>query len=204
MMFSIKDTHYDENSKIDLSGYATTSTTDKLTISIADLEKSMANKLNSNPVDHKHTINQITQLEQALDNKLSVPTTDDNKYSYNTLLKDWKQIPYLEAVKIPKLDVAVDESTSGYVFNVDKSGDFLITNSDGIVNTFYDKAKGTWFIGETNLNAFISNTNEVLKNHYEALMIILDKLGYKDDDKTDGDKVTPVEKVVLPTFPTEE
>ena len=195
MMFSIKDTQYDENSKIDLSGYATTSTTDKLTISIDALEKSMANKLNSNPVDHKHTINQIEQLSQTLANKLAVPSTEESKYSYNTLLKDWKKIPYLEAVKIPKLDIAVDESTSGYVFNVDKSGDLIITTSDGIVVTFYDKAKGTWFIGETNLNAFITNTNEVLKNHYEALMIILDKLGYRDKDTTDGDKVTPVEKV---------
>ena len=76
MMFSIKDTKYDENFKIDLSGYATTSTTDKLTISI---------------------------------------------------------------------------------------------------------------------DSFITNTNDVLKNHYDALNIILGKLGLEDGDKTDGSKVTPTE-----------
>ena len=192
MMFSIKDTKYDENSKIDLSGYATTSTTDKLTISIDALEKSMANKLNSNPVDHKHTINQITQLEQALDNKLSVPTTDDNKYSYNTLLKDWKQIPYLEAVKIPKLDVSVDANTSGYVFNVDATGDLIITNNDVVIAS-YNKAKAAWILGGTDIKSFITNTNDVLKNHYEALNFILGKLGLEDGDKTDGSKVTPTD-----------
>ena len=67
-MFSIKDTQYDENSKIDLSGYATTATTNQMTLSIEDLKKKVANKLNSNPIDHNHTISQIDQLEQQLNN----------------------------------------------------------------------------------------------------------------------------------------
>ena len=193
MMFSIKDTKYDENSKIDLSGYATTSTTDKLTISIEDLQKSMANKLNSNPVDHKHTISQIEQLSQALENRLVVPSTEDSKYSYKTLLKDWKQISYLASVKIPKLDIAVDENTSGYVLNVDATGDLIITTSDGAVIASYNKAKATWILNGTDINSFIANTNAVLKNHYDALLIILDKLNMTDGDKTDGSKVTPTE-----------
>ena len=93
MMFSIKDTQIDPNTKIDLSGYATTATTDKLTISIESLNKSVANKLNSNPIDHEHSISQITELEQILNNNLSIPTSDANKYSYNALLKDWQSIP---------------------------------------------------------------------------------------------------------------
>ena len=92
MMFSIKDTKIDKDSKIDLSGYATTATADKLTISIEDLQQKMANKLNSNPVDHKHTIQQIEQLEQSLNNKLSIPSSDESKYSYNTLLKTLKYL----------------------------------------------------------------------------------------------------------------
>ena len=68
MMFSIKDTQIDPNTKIDLSGYATTATTDKLTISIENLNKSVANKLNSNPVDHEHSISQINQLQETLNN----------------------------------------------------------------------------------------------------------------------------------------
>ena len=174
----------DKDSKIDLSGYATTATADKLTISIEDLQQKMANKLNSNPVDHKHSISQIEQLEQTLNNKLSIPSSDESKYSYNTLLKDWQNIPYLENVKIPQLDISIDDKTSGYIFNVDATGDLLITNNE-VVIAHYNKAAQTW-----NLNGI----NDVLANHYEALNIILDKLGLKDADSTDGSKITPTQK----------
>ena len=198
MMFSIKDTQIDPNTKIDLSGYATTATTDKLTISIESLNKSVANKLNSNPIDHEHSISQIEQLQETLNNKLSIPSSDANKYSYNALLKDWDSIPYLKSVKIPTLDIAVDKNTSGYVFNVDSSGDLMITYNEVVIAS-YNKASSTWIFNGNDLNAFVSNTNAVLKNHYDALLIILDKLGYRDKDTTDGDKVTPTERVVLPT-----
>ena len=184
MMFSIKDTKIDKDSKIDLSGYATTATADKLTISIEDLQKKVANKLDSNPIDHKHTISQIEQLEQSLNNKLSIPSSDETKYSYNTLLKDWQSIPYLENVKILQLDVSVDASTSGYVFSVDATGDLLITNND-IVIAHYNKAANKWIF---------NGISDVLINHYEVLNIILDKLGLKDSDSTDGNKITPTEK----------
>ena len=193
MMFSIKDTQIDPNTKIDLSGYATTATTDKLTISIENLNKSVANKLNSNPVDHEHSISQITQLQEKLDNKLSIPSTDDNKYSYNALLKDWDSIPYLKSVKIPTLDIAVDKNTSGYVFNVDSSGDLMITYNEVVIAS-YNKASSTWIFNGNDINKFITSTNDVLKNHYDALIIILDKLGLKDSNDTDGDKITPTEK----------
>ena len=181
-MFSIKDTKIDKDSKIDLSGYATTTTADKLTISIEDLQKKVANKLDSNPIDHKHTISQIEQLEQNLNNKLSIPSSDETKYSYNTLLKDWQSIPYLENVKIPQLDISVDASTSGYVFSVDATGDLLITNNDVVV-AHYNKAANKWIL---------NGISDVLINHYEVLNIILDKLGLKDADTTDGNKITPI------------
>ena len=194
MMFSIKDTQIDPNTKIDLSGYATTATTDKLTISIENLNKSVANKLNSNPVDHEHSISQITQLQEKLDNKLSIPSTDDNKYSYNALLKDWDSIPYLKSVKIPTLDIAVDKNTSGYVFNVDSSGDLMITYNEVVIAS-YNKASSTWIFNGNDINKFITSTNDVLKNHYDALLIIIDKLGMLDKDTTDGNKITPEDKV---------
>ena len=193
MMFSIKDTQIDPNTKIDLSGYATTATTDKLTISIENLNKSVANKLNSNPVDHEHSISQITQLQETLNNKLSIPSSDASKYSYNALLKDWDSIPYLKSVKIPTLDIAVDKNTSGYVFNVDSSGDLMITYNEVVIAS-YNKASSTWIFNGNDINKFITSTNDVLKNHYDALLIILDKLGLKDSNDTDGDKITPTEK----------
>ena len=193
MMFSIKDTKIDKDSKIDLSGYATTATADKLTISITDLQQKVANKLNANPVDHEHSISQIQQLEQALNNKLSIPSTEANKYSYNTLLSDWQSIPYLNDVKIIKLDVSPNSSSSGYILSVDATGDLLITNND-IVIAQYNKSAQSWILNNTNIKTFITTTNDVLANHYEALNIILDKLGLKDNDTTDGNKITPTEK----------
>ena len=192
-MFSIKDTKIDKDSKIDLSGYATTATADKLTISITDLQQKVANKLNANPVDHEHSISQIQQLEQALNNKLSIPSTEANKYSYNTLLSDWQSIPYLNDVKIIKLDVSPNSSSSGYILSVDATGDLLITNND-IVIAQYNKSAQSWILNNTNIKTFITTTNDVLANHYEALNIILDKLGLKDADNTDGNKITPTEK----------
>ena len=183
-MYSIKDTQIDSNTKIDLSGYATVKTTDKLTVDVTKLQTSVANKLDSNPVDHEHTISQITQLQETLNNKLNIPSTEANKYSYNTLLKDWQSIPYLENVKIPTLDISPDKNSSGYIFSVDSTGDLMITLNN-VVIAFYYKTAGTW-----NLNGI----NEVLKNHYEALLIILDKLGMTDGDTTDGNKVTPTEE----------
>ena len=193
MMFSIKDTKIDKDSKIDLSGYATTATADKLTISITDLQQKVANKLNANPVDHEHSISQIQQLEQALNNKLSIPSTEANKYSYNTLLSDWQSIPYLNDVNIIKLDVSPNSSSSGYILSVDATGDLLITNND-IVIAQYNKSAQSWILNNTNIKTFITTTNDVLANHYEALNIILDKLGLKDNDTTDGNKITPTEK----------
>ena len=193
-MFSIKDTQIDPNTKIDLSGYATTATTDKLTISIENLNKSVANKLNSNPVDHEHSISQITQLQEKLDNKLSIPSTDDNKYSYNALLKDWDSIPYLKDVKIPKLDITKDKSTTGYVFSVDSStGNLLITHDDVIIAE-YNKQTPEWIFGGTSIKEFIKTTNEVLKNHYDALELLINKFGLEDSDYTDGNKITPVSR----------
>ena len=193
MMFSIKDTKIDKDSKIDLSGYATTATADKLTISIEDLQQKLANKLNSNPVDHNHSISQINQLEQALDNKLSIPSDEDNKYSYNTLLKDWQSIPYLNDVKIIKLDISPNSTTSGYILSVDTTGDLLITYNEVVIAS-YNKAAQSWILNGNDIKTFITTTNEVLANHYEALNIILDKLGLKDADSTDGNKITPTEK----------
>ena len=164
MMFSIKDTQIDPNTKIDLSGYATTATTDKLTISIENLNKSVANKLNSNPVDHEHSISQITQLQEKLDNKLSIPSSDATKYSYNALLKDWDSIPYLKNVKIPTLDIAVDKNTSGYIFNVDSSGDLMITYNEVVIAS-YNKASSTWIFNGNDINKFITSTNKPIEHN---------------------------------------
>lgn len=188
-MFSIKDTLIKgEGINIDLSGYATKDSVPAM-VDFENLKEVVNGKLDSNPVNHIHTISQIDQLQESLDNKLSIPSTQDNKYSYNTLLKDWDKIPYLESVKIPSLDIAVDKNTSGYVFSVDSSGDLHITYN-GAVIAFYNKGAASWVFGVTVLNNFVEQTNAVLQNHYEAIMYLANKFSLKDSDETDGNKIT--------------
>jgi hypothetical protein len=42
-----------------------------------------------------------------------------------------------------------------------------------------------------NLNEYIAKTDAILKNHYEALLLLCEKHGMIDSDGTDGDKVSP-------------
>ena len=91
-----------------------------------------------------------------------------------------QSIPYLESVKIPQLDISPNSTSSGYIFNVDDTGDLLITNND-IVIAQYNKAANKWIL---------NGISDVLINHYEVLNIILDKLGLKDSDTTDGNKIS--------------
>ena len=122
-----------------------------------------------------------------------MPSDEDNKYGYNTLLKDWQSIPYLNDVKIIKLSVSPNSTTSGYILSVDTTGDLLITYNEVVIAS-YNKANQSWILNGNDIKTFITTTNEVLANHYEALNIILDKLGLKDGDSTDGNKITPTEK----------
>ena len=52
------------------------------------------------------------------------------KYSYATILSDSEKIPYLEDVKVVKLDITTDNLSSRYNFQVDEeSGDLQIYNN---------------------------------------------------------------------------
>ncbi len=187
-MFSIADT-IKGDSKIDLSGYATKTDVPTL-VNFEDLKRIVANKLDGNPVNHEHNINQIQQLSQQLNNKLNIPTSDDTRYSYNSILKDWANIPYLENVKIPLLEISQDRLTNGYKINVDNSGDLMISLND-IVIASYNKSANSWIINGVNLNEFITNTNAVLSNHYEAIMFLANKLNVSDENVNDGSMITP-------------
>ena len=188
-MFSMADSYKNADGfNIDLSGYVTKDNVPSL-VDFEKLKEIVNGKLDKEPVNHEHTISQIDQLQESLDNKLSIPSTQDNKYSYSALLKDWDKIPYLESVKIPSLDITVDKNTSGYVFSVDSSGDLHITYN-GAVIAFYNKGAATWVFGDTVLKNFVEQTNAVLQNHYEAIMYLANKFSLKDSDETDGNKIT--------------
>ena len=44
---------------------------------------------------------------------------------------------------------------------------------------------------ESIVNTYIAKTDAVLKNHYDALLMLCQKHGMVDGDTNDGDKVTP-------------
>jgi hypothetical protein len=153
------------------------------------LTAALAGKLDATP-QHKHQIDDIKQLQNALDGKLD----KGERYSHSMILSDVEKISYLEAPRVGKLDIC------GYVFYVDEAnGDLMITLNDVLIGS-YSIASGKWSFEsdgtkintiQSALNEYIAKTDAVLKNHYDAILLLCQKHGMVDGDGSDGDKVTP-------------
>ena len=156
--------------KLDLSNYALSSET-ATKVDLEALQLIVANKLDKEPV-HTHSIAEVDQLQTELNGKYD--TT--KQYSYAVILSDSEKIPYLEDVKIVKLDVTTDNESSGYIFKVDSSsGDLQIYNND-VCMLSYNKAEGHWIMGSIDLNNFITEVNDTLVNHCAALKILIENM----------------------------
>ena len=156
--------------RLDLSNYALKNDT-ATKIDIDELKTKLADKLDREG-SHQHAIIDIKELEQALNQKL-----DNNRtYSHKVLINDIETIQYLDTLKTPSLEIIKDKASSeeagGYKVSVDDTGDLLITLND-IVIAFYNKTAGNWIINGINLNEFITETQATLKNHYEAINILM-------------------------------
>ena len=161
--------------KIDLTNYALKSET-ATKVDLEALQTIVANKLDKEPM-HTHTIAEVDQLQTELNTKFDT----SKQYSYAVILSDSEKIPYLEDVAIKKLTItpessaasASEASADGYIFKVDEnSGDLQIYNSDVCILS-YNKSAGHWIMGEIDLNNFISEVNDVLVNHYQAMNILM-------------------------------
>lgn len=171
---------------LDLSAYAKTNET-ATKIDLEALTSVVANKLDISP-PHRHDISEIKELENQLKRKYDIGT----KYSYNAILSDPEKIPYLEAPKVQCLEVTTGRETDGYKMSVDDTnGDLLISSPSDQLIACYERSTGSWVLGGTNINAFISETNAVLKNHYDALCILAKEHGLQDTDGNDDTKITP-------------
>ena len=154
--------------RLDLSNYALKNDT-ATKIDINELRTKLADKLDREG-SHQHTIGDIKELDQTLNQKL-----DNNRtYSYKVLINDIETIPYLETLKTPLLEIIKEKSGAGYKISVDNTGDLLITLNDVVIAS-YNKIAGNWIINGINLNEFITETQETLKNHYEAINILMSK-----------------------------
>ena len=162
--------------KIDLTNYALKSET-ATKVDLEALQTIVANKLDKEPM-HTHSIAEVDQLQTELNSKIDT----SKQYSYAVILSDSEKIPYLEDVKIVKLDVTTDNQTSGYIFKVDESsGDLQIYNNSVCILS-YNKSAGHWIMGEIDLNNFISEVNDVLINHYQAMNLLMQTI--KEDSES--------------------
>ena len=108
-------------------------------VELQELTDVVANKLDSEP-QHKHHIEDVKQLQSALDGKYD----KGEKYSYNVILSDSEKIPFLEAPKMLSMEIANKFDAEGYKFYVDESnGDLMITLNNILIGN-YSKAVGQW------------------------------------------------------------
>ena len=163
------------------------------------LTEILANKLDATP-QHKHDISDVKDLQEELDSKYDT----SKKYSYNVILSDSEKIPYLEAPRVGRLDISCNSGRDGYIFYVDdESGDLMITLNDVLIGS-YSIAAGKWsFESDTSavetkitsvediINQYIAKTDAVLKNHYEAILLLCQKHGMIDGDGDAGNNISP-------------
>ena len=166
---------------------------------IESLTAILANKLDATP-QHKHDIANIKDLREELDSKYDT----SKRYSYNVILSDSEKIPYLEAPRVGKLDISCNSGRDGYVFYVDEAnGDLMITLNDVLIGS-YSIAAGKWsFETDTSemetkinsvediINQYIAKTDAVLKNHYDAILLLCREHGMVDGDGDAGNNISP-------------
>ena len=192
---------------IDLSDYmkkkegATKNELDTLTAIVA-------NKLDATP-QHKHDIEDIKQLQFKIDSKLD----KGERYSYKDIISDIEEVPFIKEPQVHKLDITATEGTSGYIFYVDSlSGDLMITLNDVLIAS-YSIAAGKWSFEtdtstietsiatnqtkittlESALNEYVAKTDAVLKNHYDAILLLCQKHGMVDGDGDGASNITPTD-----------
>ena len=168
---------------------------------ITTLTEILANKLDATP-QHKHDIANVKDLREELDSKYDT----SKRYSYNVILSDSEKIPYLEAPRVGKLDISCYSGRDGYVFYVDEAnGDLMITLNDVLIGS-YSIAAGKWsFETDTSemetkinsvediINQYVAKTDAVLKNHYDAILLLCQKHGMVDGDGDGASNISPVD-----------
>ena len=187
-----------------------------------ELTSVVASKLDKEP-QHKHHIEDIKELQEALQGKLDT----SEKYSFNTIISDIDKIPYIESPKIKMLNIGNAESENPYTFYTDEaSGDLMIV-CDGILIGNYNKATNSWSFGgvllnsvlenhyealnavsnatlinindiailNTKINDYITKTDAILQNHYQALIQLCEQHGMIDSYEPDSPNITPIKDV---------
>ena len=172
------------NIKIDLSNYALKEDT-ATKVDLETLSATVANKVDINP-PHTHYISQINQLETELNACLKVNKT----YAYNSILSNPEEINYLKEPYIPNLHISTAVGEAGYIISINSITGDLEIKYNNVVIMSYNKSSGHWIIGGVDIQEFITNTNDILQNHYNAINILATQHSLTDSNTTDGNKFT--------------
>ena len=168
-------------------------------VELQELTNVVATKLDAEP-QHKHHIDDIKQLQSLLESKFD----KGEKYSFNTIISDIDKIPYIESPKIKMLNIGDADSENPYTIYVDDaSGDLMIV-LDGVLIGSYSKSANKWnliglendisldeYYQKSEIDTKIAKINEILANHYQALVELCEKHGMIDSDTNDGTNITP-------------
>ena len=152
--------------QIDLSSYAKKNEVGTI-IDLEGLKKTIGNKIDKTP-EHTHSISAIDDLTNKLDDKLSKSTT----YSLNTVIDATSSGTLSELTLNNSLKITRDNITLK-IFIEDGCVKFVY-GDDAFIT--YDTESSTVYVKGVELNKFITDTNATLKNHYDAIKIIADKL----------------------------
>lgn len=124
------------------------------------LEAVVSTKLDAEPI-HKHHIEDVKQLQSALDGKYD----KSEKYSYNVILSDSEKIPFLEAPKVLSMEIANKFEVEGYKFYVDdSSGDLMIVFNNVLIGS-YLKTSGKWTLSGLETGAPVNHTHTTIDNN---------------------------------------
>ena len=173
---------------VDLSDYVKRNEVSTI-IDLEGLKEKLGNKLDKTP-EHRHNISAITELKNELDSKLSA----NKMYSYKTIISDIEKIETLENPTITNtLNLRAPDETTTYSVYATNDGLVITESSKATPILKYQKLDETVWIQGENLTKFIKDTNVVLKNHYDAIKLIAEKVGLTDSGKDEDDSTPPTE-----------
>ena len=148
----------------------------------------LANKLDAKP-QHTHDMADIDLLQSTFDTKLDK--------------EQIKNINFITAPRVEKITIRPDAISEGYSLQIDSSGDLVIMLNDSVIGS-YSKMNQKWSFEtdtsgvetkinafETTLNNYITKTDAVLKNHYDAILLLCQKHGMIDSNENDEENITP-------------
>ena len=152
--------------QLDLSSYVKKTEVGTI-IDLEGLKKTIGNKLDRTP-EHTHSISAIDDLTNKLDDKLSKST----KYSLNSIIDTTSSGTLTDLTSNNSLKITRD-NISLRIFIEDKCIK-LAYEDDAFMS--YDTTTSTIYVKGIAFDKFVTDTNAVLKNHFDAIKIIAEKL----------------------------